>query len=357
MKNVFLENKVFWVKRAKKQMHLRVMEKRRKRAHNASTKFIKKDKGNKYRFTESEKIFPPDNMSLYDNHDRTCDFLNITRGRSPRRRYFTFNRIRSLTPETALVMAAAFDRLRILNERIKSAPIETKRWHPHVRKHFLQLGLAELLGFDRRLLGRVKADSGVIYFPFKRAVYSQSQSLSTVDVYKQLKGDLRDIITPIEDALVTYLFEAFTEAADNALEHAYDDTMADGTFIPGGWWTSGAYDTRKKRLFLSVYDQGVGIPNTIIRKLQKFLPKSDSHSILTAVEYGKTRTKKKGRGKGFKNMQNLIDVFGNGELRVYSGRGIAIYKDKVWTGKDFHRSLEGTLISWQVDLDTILNIL
>lgn len=79
---------------------------------------------------------------------------------------------------------------------------------------------------------------------------------------------------------------------------------------------------------------------------------SDSRLIHAAVELGRSRMPQSHRGKGFRDMVEVIDSARAGELRIYSNAGCYIYRvedgESVHKHIDYRDSILGTLIQWIV---------
>ena len=109
---------------------------------------------------------------------------------------------------------------------------------------------------------------------------------------------------------------------------------------------------------MMLYDQGVGIPTTLpvkhpVERWGRFLTNigrsNDGQMIKAATMMGRTSTGQEHHGRGLQDVLRFVRVWGNGELRILSGRGEYVYRadgsDEVINHK---RDLGGTLIYWRV---------
>ena len=163
-------------------------------------------------------------------------------------------------------------------------------------------------------------------------------------------------------------FRAITESITNCTEHAYLDhperrPMRDDTT---GWWVF--VDVRNERLSIAVCDLGIGISRALPLKLsdeptmlgklmamfKKWSSSTDVRAILAAIEYGRTSTGKKERGKGLRDAHQVIEDAGSGSFSLISNRGFYEYikpaPDKVPVKRHhvLHKSLCGTIYLWTI---------
>lgn len=107
-----------------------------------------------------------------------------------------------------------------------------------------------------------------------------------------------------------------------------------------------------------VLDQGAGVPATLdptlierALSLGRFhgLQPRDSELIKNASELRRTSIGSSGRGKGIETMKRFIDTTGDGELNIYSNRGLYIHSsDGEDSTIDHDGTLGGTLVQWRV---------
>ncbi len=169
------------------------------------------------------------------------------------------------------------------------------------------------------------------------------------------------------------MYKGVTEAMTNASNHAYIEERADGLAFgreEPRWWMFS--QERNGRLFVSLCDLGVGIPNSLPRtKLKDWAPESvlsfiksvaqgsaptnDCVMIKAAIELGRSRTDLPYRGRGLQQLKDVIDVVSDGSLAIHSNRGVYRYNPSnraIETINDFSDSIMGTLILWNVPISS-----
>ncbi|MCF7971316.1 MAG: ATP-binding protein, partial [Methylococcaceae bacterium] len=116
-------------------------------------------------------------------------------------------------------------------------------------------------------------------------------------------------------------------------------------------------------LTVSICDLGMGIPKSLRRKpelkellsspLQVAKKKRDTSLIDIAVESSRSKTKLPHRGKGLKDMLDLVKSGTLGGFRIFSARGVFNYNvlDKKESGRDYKSTINGTIIEWQISLE------
>lgn len=164
------------------------------------------------------------------------------------------------------------------------------------------------------------------------------------------------------------LVKAIGEAINNTLDHAHP------VAVPGSmknrWWLSARTNVVRKEICVVILDQGVGIPETLdpndYEQLRAFLTNilqfrlsaepTDGEMILAATAYRRSGTGSEGRGRGFHDMKEFIDVCSDGELRVLSNRGSYHYIGGREQFSDHERTLGGTLIEWRFRHESIVEL-
>lgn len=158
-------------------------------------------------------------------------------------------------------------------------------------------------------------------------------------------------------------FAAITESFSNVWQHAYDDSFYESPLPDDerNWWI--AVQRIADQLFIAVYDSGVGIPATLAKKpwYGEFIAElltlwgmsgaNDGLSIRAAVEYGNSRFKKGGRGKGLAEAKDFVAANPDGTMLIYSGSGSYEYKAGVPDiVEPLAKPMKGTLIQWNIKL-------
>lgn len=158
-------------------------------------------------------------------------------------------------------------------------------------------------------------------------------------------------------------FAAITESFSNVWQHAYDDDFYK-TPLPDEekcWWI--AVERINSQLFIAVYDSGVGIPTTLSKKpwygelIADLLTRlgmsgaNDGLAIRAAVEYGNSRFKTGGRGKGLAEAKDFVSANPDGTMVIYSGSGSYEFKAaNPEILESLPSSMAGTLIQWNLKL-------
>jgi hypothetical protein len=315
------------------------------------------------------RLIPPHELSLDSNYAETValfervrqPLLQLGRSQPSFDRYVDFREIHFIEPSAALVIAAEFDRAR----RISGRPVYTvhfEDWAPDVVGILLELGFFELL----RLGNSPPSTDDSAQFKVLRFVSGRA-------VEGQKVGELSDALAELAGTMSgeseTHIFDGLTEAMTNVSNHAYpEDHDYSYKILSGRWWMTGAFDKETRRLFICFFDQGISIPISLPRwKLYEKLRREfyrinsvfpgagsrvdDGEQIAAAMEVSRSATGRPGRGLGLAQMQELIDISANGQLRILSRRGEYLYqKDNAPRIYNHDTSIGGTLIEWVIDL-------
>ena len=181
------------------------------------------------------------------------------------------------------------------------------------------------------------------------------------ELAKQLRIEIETIVG--ERIKKHFLFEGLSEAITNVGQHAYPNA---NDFLLQQWWLSASYDSANKKLGVTFYDQGAGIPKTLprayffglIKNVLEYLSWSDSKKIEAAMETGRTSTGRSERGKGLQNLIEFAKSHLEGQLSIYSLHGMyrqcfTFVGNEQKTNsirRDHNTSIGGTLIEWSVKL-------
>jgi hypothetical protein len=227
-----------------------------------------------------------------------------------------------------------------------------RTWRKNVRDYFVDAGLFELLRIDPQ--SAAEAPDGE---PERKSLKMLTGTSADGASVRKLRIDIETLcgrgIGPR-----TTVYDALAEAVSN-VSHAYPRWHAS---YPGyrtrRWWASGAWTPSTKTVSVQLYDQGVGIPRTLPRRdyWARLMPlinrldpeKTDAGLMEAALEYGRTSTRIKGRGKGLAEMAEWINRQGHGFLRITSGAGSVTYRaNRSVERKDLGTPFCGTLIEWE----------
>lgn len=185
------------------------------------------------------------------------------------------------------------------------------------------------------------------------------RSATEVDMEKALKSLISEV-----DSIKEFvrsnpnLVGAVSEAITNVRQWAYNDmSLPIPDTIRDRWWFLASYNVELRRFTIIVYDHGQGIPSTLRRLPLETLKVlfsdklfSDADAIEAAFNVPRSATGEKNRGKGLKEMRNLVDKFPRGSLRVDSGRGSYVYDcgDGSVAKRLYKHDIGGTLITWEI---------
>jgi hypothetical protein len=178
---------------------------------------------------------------------------------------------------------------------------------------------------------------------------------------------LRDRLPP---SLSSPMYAGIVEAMTNCRQHAYIQNRRDGMGLAGNgeWWLFAKEEDDE--LSVVICDLGIGIPSSlpltqgsdviseIFAKLGRTLGVAftDSDLLEAAIEIGRSRTRDRHRGKGLRDVLEVINSAGSGILRIYSNRGCYTYSVRSNLPEDnrrnYRHSILGTVIQWRVPIRT-----
>jgi len=172
---------------------------------------------------------------------------------------------------------------------------------------------------------------------------------------------------------------AIHEAINNVSYHAYPDTELSSQ---KRWWVK--CDLAGDQLFLALYDKGVGIPATVMKKpwyeeiLKSAYPHlkdkiaetfenegiakkdvlkykagivSDAIKIVISMVDDVTGTDFSKHGQGSKSIKALVSENEQGKLWIYSNKGLYTFESGNTETYDLSRPMPGTLLQWNIKVD------
>lgn len=220
-----------------------------------------------------------------------------------------------------------------------------------VKQVLKQIGLAEKLGINHHV----------------------DVNRSDVSIWKYVSGSEVDMTTAgehfeqlcidhgVPEKHIAALFNAFSEAVDNAHGHAYDQNIIskvhDQEFPKDKrWWMFfGIIDAQ---IIVVVCDLGLGIPRTVLRdgfveEIRGFVGKitgssrDDGKLIKATIDRSRSRTGEDFRGKGmFRLKRAILDEHG-GMLQIHSNAGYYRFKGSEIV-RNFKVPVLGTVIGWSI---------
>jgi hypothetical protein len=323
------------------------------------------------------RLSAPAEFSFAKNPDGVLEFVYELRRqvfiedrfRGPGRKsrpslYIDLDRIENIDIEGALILVAELDRVRKI---LKIKPrLDDAKWDPDVRAYLASFGFYRVLEASQLVEGgqiddirAVLAEEGYAIVPFV--------SCHQADPRKALElrdGLLQHCAPP--DAAQRAVYESLIEAFLNAVQHAYrHDIDGDGLPSVKHWWATALVDKRHGDLYLAVYDQGVGIPRTLVKRpwwhiiAGKLPERSDASIIEGALEYGRSGTSSTvdlvhdagGRGNGLWRMCELTEAFKEAEVRFTSLKGDVLYrKGGALERTTLRTRFCGTMITWRAQI-------
>lgn len=313
---------------------------------------------------KSVVIQAPEILSFSNNYEATVKCLHdlkmaaLLEPPAGTRRYvrIDFARIRELSTASALVLAAEIDRWRKVR-KAQLRPRNIKEWSPTVKRLLVEIGFFDLLDVDRPKL----PDSPD---PSRDIAILPMVSGNTLDRSKLalIEDHLRTIANVFQQEPSIYM--ALTEAAYNSIKHGYPkDYDFKFTTLKNQWWATGSWSPERSEIKLIIYDQGVGIAETLPswdhwEELNNWL--SSKHPVLSkvlkehasmieaALEVSRTSLTS-GHGQGLLDVVSPVDQLGGGCVRILSGRGQVLYeKDQKIVKIERSQHLGGTLIEWTI---------
>lgn len=163
-------------------------------------------------------------------------------------------------------------------------------------------------------------------------------------------ASLRDQIEHPERALFA---DCLNEAVYNTVNHAYEFEI-EGLPVPElrKWWMFS--QVRDGKLFVAIYDFGVTIPASLLRKPEwrdfTRLRKRDGLLIEAAAASGRTSTRLRHRGKGLPEMLEFSKKLRDGGLTIMSRTGAFTFRAAQGHSRreKYVVPLPGTLVLWEL---------
>jgi hypothetical protein len=307
---------------------------------------------------EREQIVLPPAFSFATSFEDTAQALDTLRDvclHQRRRAMLHFTAVEEIEPAAALALVAEIFRIR--NLRSPEAV-----WGTYPRRRVIYELLRDM-GFFSLLQIKEKRDIPEAEPDASRPIFLRFQTDNKVDakMVDRFVEVLEEHFMTLNELARGRLVAAIIEAMNNTLDHAHPTTIA-GETMPRRWWMSSWVNVRDRDVTVMLFDQGVGIPETLdatlyerVRATLKEIinlnaisaQPSDGEMILAATELYRTSTGQSGRGQGFRNMKRFVDVCTDGELRVLSNRGRYVYMKDTENHDDASLSIGGTVVEWR----------
>lgn len=265
--------------------------------------------------------------------------------------WIDFRATKQMQPAGTLLFAAELDRIR----RASNGRTLVRCFYPtdNVVEQVLQhLGLLELM--KRRPRATISADD-VRYW------HVETDNVADGRHAEKLATEYKRIFA---DAERNRMYDGLVEAMTNCVQHAYTAQRRDGTGLQTDrrWWMFS--EERDGKLRVAFCDLGIGIDRALstgerwsldhVRQIVTSLGRRNpiSRYIKAATVLGRSGTKQGHRGKGLQDLKNVIESVENGWIEILSNEGSYRFSahDKSERLKDFHDSILGTLILWQIPI-------
>jgi hypothetical protein len=165
------------------------------------------------------------------------------------------------------------------------------------------------------------------------------------------------------------VYQGIIESMANCVEHAYKPHSDVTRKMPKnpGWWVF--QQVKDDILHVVICDLGIGVRRSLpltlagergmYEKLMHVVRKAkgvDNRALLAAMEYGRTSTGQKQRGKGMRNAHEVVDSLGEGNFFAMSNAGRYDYSKRPDSREGSHRtgkmrhSIQGTILGWRLPL-------
>ena len=332
---------------------------------------------------------PPSTLCLKSNPDETLSFLEdwrkrfrainpsntnvkfewFKRPKNPRAKkringFTDFSYIQEISTALSLLLTAEYDRVRQLIGGVPPT-INLHEWKTPVFRRLFEIGFFDVLGLTKGVEDRYVTSGDIKTMKIisgSNASELQTASESILELSRFL-GNEKPISADVEIALNN----ALSEAMINVSKHAYPDDHVFRHRHIGKWWVTASVDRVRRELTIVIYDQGATIPITFPKKDFSQSVRDFFESVLTtepefdyandgsyiegAMKPGRSQTNQKFRGLGLPEMKDLIDICGQGSLRIFSRGGECYYAFGQRLQRRSRRySIGGTLIEWTLYL-------
>lgn len=344
-------------------------------SRNITRKLRRQNRAQQRRAQWHVEVKAPPRINLYDqsDHERTVDFLRDLRFKISRNSKvrICFRDTRQITAAAGLLFIAELDRLVKTYPGVKFSCVRPPIQHDskygtesHLTESVLNhIGFFKLVGLPEKAL------------PIYKNVSCWKKSHGHV-----AKGEIAgELLSHVDGHLSKHalkrLYRGAIEAISNCVEHAYPSVRPDGlNIVDKRWWMF--VGISMDRLTVCVCDLGVGIPATVPKKhaweliqatMERLNVKGtrDSEWIRVSTEISRSRTDLKHRGKGGKDIRELLEYYSGAKLSIFSNKGC--FRDwnrqkagskkpvKIGMLDEQKKSIQGTIIEWTVPLEELSN--
>ena len=351
-------------KNKEKSRQIRLRRERKRHRHRLERKALRRerralDRGQvPARVSKAPKLFAPVNFDIEvaANRSQLLSFLRTLREitiRKKRAVVIDFSRTEKMVSSGTLLFLAESKRILALNNGRRCIRIR-KVLNSKVGEVLHQIGFYDAIG-RRSSIAPTAED--VIHW---RAIAGRGADGEKAD----------NLVQTVRDRLPTSLgspmYDGLVEAMTNSAQHAYLRPRRDGlkTLGSGEWWMFAK--EQDEQVAVVFCDLGIGIPNSLplthepgaVRELVARLGRAsgalytDADLVGAAVEMGRSRVRQSHRGKGLRDIVDVIDAAHNGMLSIFSNSGCYTYRVRDGVSsrdyRNYRHSILGTLIQWTV---------
>jgi len=346
------------------ERRVRLRREREKHRHRLERKVLRRerralDRGQvPARVSKAPKLYAPAifDIEVAANRSELLAFLRMLREitiKKARPVVIDFSRTEKMVSSGTLLFLAESKRIVALNNARRRIRVR-KVLNPKVGEVLHQIGFYDTIG-RRSTLSPTAED--VIHW---RAIAGRGADGEKAD---NLVQTVRDRLPA---TLSSPMYDGLVEAMTNSAQHAYLQPRRDGLrrLGNGEWWMFAR--EQDGHVYVVFCDLGIGIPNSLplthepgaVRELVARLGRAsgvlytDADLVGAAVEIGRSRIRQSHRGKGLRDIVDVIDKARDGVLRIFSNSGCYTYqvRDGVSSRvyRNYRHSILGTLIQWTV---------
>lgn len=297
----------------------------------------------------------------FDNHKLpTLNFITDFRKLAileQKRVRIDFTNLSSISPAASLVLVAEIYRCwKVSKKKVMATSISKCK----VANYLDNIGFYALLDVRNPKIRHAlpETEKAKIYLPFATEIKDNGQ---LADELKQ--KIIEQCPNSLPDNLREKIYRGMLESMSNVSRHAYDEKYANHIkykYLDKRWWLSGYVDKANGDILIQFYDQGAGIPNTLLAsKMEKvkhtlsFKSSPKASLIQAATQEGRSGTREHYRGKGLPEIVDAIKTSQKGKLSIISNEGeYKIFNEGGETKEeliDNNISLNGTLIQWRFE--------
>lgn len=262
----------------------------------------------------------------------------------------------SFYPAGTILLFAEIDRIVSSSDLAKPITIRDPRMR-RPREVMKQIGIHALTGDSSDV---VPERQDVVYWKATKGRDQSGEGMAILEVIAERVN--KEQVRQVE---LSGVWRAVTEAVANTVDHAYRFPRADGFagLEETRWWM---FTQLRNGVFtMAVCDLGCGYRATIDHTLPEafraeiaallFSGNRDAIAVHTAMEYGRSGTRKTERGKGSRDAISVLAKHGDGELTILSNTGWMHYqyeggKQTAQTSFDLGIDIRGTIVWWKLYL-------